>query len=81
VVGGLQRKWFVAVGTWFFGVSQRIMMRMMFNMRGMPVGKKVVLGIGNLLMKDDGIGVHTIRALEGRLPQDVELVDGGDSRL
>lgn len=41
------------------------------------MGKKVVLGIGNLLMKDDGIGVHAIRALEGRLPQDVELVDGG----
>lgn len=41
------------------------------------VGKKVVLGIGNLLMKDDGIGAHAIRALEGRFPQDVVLVDGG----
>jgi hydrogenase maturation protease len=54
-----------------------IMRRLWVQMRGMPVGKKVVLGIGNLLMKDDGIGVHAIRALEGRLPQDVELVDGG----
>lgn len=42
------------------------------------MGKKVVLGIGNLLMKDDGVGVHVIRALEERqLPDDVELVDGG----
>lgn len=53
------------------------MRRLWVQMRGMPVGKKVVLGIGNLLMKDDGIGVHAIRALEGRLPQDVVLVDGG----
>jgi hydrogenase maturation protease len=41
------------------------------------MGKKVVLGIGNLLMKDDGVGVRAVRALEGRFPQDVELVDGG----
>ena len=41
------------------------------------MGKRVVLGIGNLLMRDDGIGVHAIRALDGRLPKDVELVDGG----
>lgn len=41
------------------------------------MGKKVVLGIGNLLMKDDGIGVHAIQALEGHLPKDVQLVDGG----
>ena len=42
------------------------------------MGKKVVLGIGNLLMKDDGVGVHAGRALEKcRLPADVDLVDGG----
>ncbi|MDR9755879.1 MAG: hydrogenase maturation protease [Thermacetogeniaceae bacterium] len=42
------------------------------------MGKKVVLGIGNLLMKDDGVGVHVVKALEKcRLPADVELVDGG----
>ena len=42
------------------------------------MGKKVVLGIGNLLMKDDGVGVHAVRALEKcQLPPDVELVDGG----
>jgi len=42
------------------------------------MGRKVVLGIGNLLMKDDGVGVHAVRALEKcQLPPDVELVDGG----
>ena len=40
------------------------------------MGKRVVLGIGNLLMKDDGLGVHVIQALDGHLPEDVELVDG-----
>lgn len=42
------------------------------------MGKKLVVGVGNLLLKDDGVGVHIIRALEGRpLPPDVELIDGG----
>lgn len=38
----------------------------------------VVLGIGNLLLSDDGVGVRVIEALEDvALPGDVELVDGG----
>ncbi|HHW40263.1 MAG TPA: hydrogenase maturation protease [Syntrophomonadaceae bacterium] len=42
------------------------------------MGKKLVVGIGNLLLKDEGVGVHVIRALEKRaLPPDVELIDGG----
>ncbi|AHV97381.1 HyaD/HybD family hydrogenase maturation endopeptidase [Paenibacillus sabinae] len=41
-----------------------------------------VIGIGNILLKDDGIGVHTIRELEKEdLPSTVELVDGGTSTL
>lgn len=40
--------------------------------------KIIVVGIGNLLMHDDGVGVHAIRALEELdFPEDVELVDGG----
>lgn len=36
------------------------------------------MGIGNLLMQDDGVGVHVIRRLEEMdLPPEVELVDGG----
>jgi hydrogenase maturation protease len=38
----------------------------------------MVLGIGNLLMQDDGVGVHVVRALEKlELPDEVEVVDGG----
>jgi hydrogenase maturation protease len=45
--------------------------------------KLVVLGIGNTLMSDDGVGIHVIRDLQGRqrdqlLPKgDIELLDGG----
>jgi hydrogenase maturation protease len=37
----------------------------------------VVIGIGNLLQGDDGVGVHAVRYLEGKLPQGVTLVEGG----
>lgn len=39
----------------------------------------MVVGIGNLIMQDDGVGVHAIRALEamGLPPDRVELIDGG----
>jgi hydrogenase maturation protease len=40
--------------------------------------KTVVLGIGNTLLSDEGIGVHVIQALHQRGVEDaVELVDGG----
>ncbi len=38
----------------------------------------LVLGIGNVLMGDEGVGVHVIRQLNGMsLPDDVECLDGG----
>jgi hydrogenase maturation protease len=37
----------------------------------------LVLGIGNLLMGDEGVGVHAVRKMEGTLPRDVSLLDGG----
>lgn len=38
----------------------------------------MVMGIGNVLMQDDGVGVHVIRHLEELdLPPQVELVDAG----
>jgi len=40
----------------------------------------VVIGVGNLLQKDEGIGIHAVQALEKmNLPVDVKLVDGGTS--
>lgn len=42
--------------------------------------KIVVIGVGNLLMKDEGIGIHVVKALqELDLPPDVTLIDGGTS--
>lgn len=37
----------------------------------------VVIGIGNVLMSDDGVGIHAVRYLEDKLPDDVPLVEGG----
>ncbi len=40
--------------------------------------KVVIIGIGNLLLMDEGIGVHTINELESHdLPLNVEIYDGG----
>lgn len=41
-----------------------------------------VIGVGNLLMTDEGIGVHVIRALERRgVPRRIELIEGGTGGL
>lgn len=41
-------------------------------------GDLLVLGIGNLLMGDEGVGVHVVRYLEKLgAPEEVELLDGG----
>lgn len=40
----------------------------------------VILGVGNLLLSDEGFGVHVVRELERQatvLPQSVVVVDGG----
>jgi hydrogenase maturation protease len=43
-----------------------------------PGPRVLILGIGNLLMGDEGVGVHAIRILQDEtLPAGVELVDGG----
>jgi hydrogenase maturation protease len=40
--------------------------------------KTLVLGLGNVIMGDEGVGVHVARALEKRtLPAGVECLDGG----
>lgn len=45
--------------------------------------KTVVMGAGNILMGDDGIGVHVVRALKehGGLPDGVDLIDAGTATL
>ncbi len=40
--------------------------------------KTLILGLGNILLQDEGIGVHTLRELEKmEWPEHVELLDGG----
>jgi hydrogenase maturation protease len=43
-----------------------------------PTRKTAVVGVGNVLMGDDGIGVQVVWALERQtLPDGIELFDGG----
>jgi len=40
-------------------------------------GRTLILGVGNLLLGDDGVGIHAVRELESRaLPPHVDVVDG-----
>ncbi len=40
--------------------------------------KTLILGLGNVIMGDEGVGVHVVRALEKHtLPANVECLDGG----
>ena len=44
--------------------------------------KILVLGLGNMLLKDEGIGVHVAQKLqEQNLPDNVEVIDGGTAGL
>ncbi len=48
----------------------------------MKVDKVVVLGVGNLLLRDEGVGVHLIQKLrEMEIEERVKIVDGGTSLL
>ena len=45
---------------------------------GSPV-QTLILGVGNLLMSDEGVGVHVIQRLVGayQFPKEVQVLDGG----
>ena len=43
--------------------------------------KIVILGVGNLLMSDDGVGVHAAQALARNPPRGAEVVDAGTDVL
>jgi hydrogenase maturation protease len=38
---------------------------------------KFIVGMGNVLLRDEGIGCHVVHALEGIPLSDVEVIDGG----
>ncbi len=41
----------------------------------------LIAGLGNLLLSDDGVGVHAVRALEKRVPRGVLAADIGTAVL
>jgi hydrogenase maturation protease len=43
----------------------------------------VVIGLGNVIMSDDGLGVHAVRRLRERyaVAEDVEVIEGGTAGL
>jgi len=45
--------------------------------------KVLVLGVGNIWLTDEGIGVHAVNALlrDYQLPDSVEVIDGGTSGM
>jgi hydrogenase maturation protease len=46
-------------------------------------GRIAVLGLGNILLTDEGVGVHAIHALKSRFvfSQDIDIIDGGTMGL
>lgn len=48
-------------------------------MEEQPAVRTLVLGAGNLLLSDEGVGIHVIRRLEELydLPEGVQILDGG----
>ena len=48
------------------------------NKENPAAGRIVIIGVGNLLLKDEGLGIHVVRELrEKALPPGVEVIDGG----
>lgn len=45
--------------------------------------KVTIVGVGNILLQDEGVGVHAIKKLSERyeFPEDVEIIDGGTMGL
>ena len=40
----------------------------------------VVIGLGNELLRDEGVGIHAVEAMQAmQLPEQVEVLDGGTS--
>jgi hydrogenase maturation protease len=48
-----------------------------------PALRTVILGIGNIILSDEGVGVRAAEALEAayEVPPDVEVIDGGTAGM
>jgi hydrogenase maturation protease len=48
----------------------------------MAKNRIVIIGIGNLILQDEGVGVHAVRELgKHALPAHVEVIDGGTATM
>lgn len=60
------------------GCSESVAAPMLDGIAGRGPARIVVLGVGNLLLSDDGVGIHVTRILEEEgVPEGVALRDGG----
>lgn len=42
------------------------------------MGRRIILGVGNLLLRDEGVGVHVVKHLQEKgVPEGIEVIDGG----
>jgi hydrogenase maturation protease len=48
-----------------------------------PMHRTLILGIGNLLLSDDGVGIHAVRLLQEKVNfgESVQMIDGGTCGL
>jgi hydrogenase maturation protease len=52
-------------------------------MKAVQPMRVVILGVGNILLTDEGVGVYAVNTLADRydLPETVEIIDGGTSGM
>ena len=63
---------------WFFHPSSLRICSFNQGPYGKFMARKIILGIGNLLNRDEGVGIHAIRALQQKHASgDLEIIDGG----
>ena len=45
--------------------------------------KICLIGLGNILMRDEGVGVHAVKVIQGsyEIPSNLQIVDGGTAGL
>lgn len=55
----------------------------MYKEGGMPMSRPriMVMGVGNILLSDEGLGVHFLKELNNSIPDNVELLEGGTAGL
>ena len=50
--------------------------------KSIKTGKTLIMGVGNLLLQDEGVGVHAVRVLQNTdLPDNVKVIDVGTAFL